>query len=174
MKLKIFTLAYDNDRKLFDDTAMTAFLADKEALSASEHFFVQEQTPVLAVLVTYRDVPRPGDARPARAPAKDWRAELDAPDQALYDALRIWRGRTAKRDGVAPYLICNNRQLADICRARPASGAALLKIEGLGDAKVGRWGEELLAVVTAAVVTESGPAGEVEAAASGEEPPHAG
>jgi superfamily II DNA helicase RecQ len=51
---------------------------------------------------------------------------------------------------VAPYLICNNRQLADICRARPASGAALLKVEGVGEAKVGRWGEELLAVVMAA------------------------
>ena len=32
MKLKLFTLAYDNDRKVFDDGAMVAFLADKEAL----------------------------------------------------------------------------------------------------------------------------------------------
>ena len=95
MKLKLFALSYDNDRKLFDDSAMTAFLSDKEALSASEHFFVQEQTPVLAILVTYREIPRPGDARPAREARKDWRAELDPADQALYDALRKWRSRTA-------------------------------------------------------------------------------
>ena len=52
MKLKLFTLAYDGDRKTFDDGEMVAFLADKEALSASEHFFVQEETRVLAVFAT--------------------------------------------------------------------------------------------------------------------------
>ena len=52
MKVKLFTLAYDNDRRTFDDGPMVAFLADKEALSVSPHFFVAEQTPVLAILVT--------------------------------------------------------------------------------------------------------------------------
>ena len=170
MKLKLFTLAYDNDRKVFDDGAMVAFLADKEALSASEHFFVQEQTPVLAILVTYREIPRPGDRRPEREPAKDWRAELDPADQVLYDALRAWRGRTAKRDGVAPYLICNNRQMAQICRARPDSDAALLQVEGLGEAKVGRWGEELLAVVRAAQAEPDTVEGVTSSSESGTDP----
>jgi ATP-dependent DNA helicase RecQ len=150
VKLKLFTFTFDPDRMGFDDAALQAFLRDREALSVSEHFFVHEHKPVWAMLVSYRDVPRPGDPPPAhdRAPGRDWRAELDPPGRALYDTLREWRGRAARRDGVAPYLIFNNRQMAEVARRRPATIGALAEVEGIGDTKCRRWGTEILALVT--------------------------
>jgi len=54
------------------------------------------------VTVTYRD----GDASPwvraDRDCRKDWRAELDEPGRKLYDELRLWRAKTAKRQGLPP------------------------------------------------------------------------
>ena len=45
MKLKLFTLRYASDAGGFDDRELTTFLADKEALAVSEHFFVHEEVP---------------------------------------------------------------------------------------------------------------------------------
>ncbi|MBI5209908.1 MAG: HRDC domain-containing protein [Elusimicrobia bacterium] len=42
---------------------------------------------------------------------KDWRAELDEGGKRLYDELRLWRGRRARREGMPPYLILSNREL---------------------------------------------------------------
>lgn len=91
-----------------------------------------------------------GARRPDREFRKDWRAELDPPGQKLYDELRVWRSKTAKREGMPPYLICNNRQLAAMGERRPTSLAAFRDIEGLGEAKAARWGEEILKLHAAA------------------------
>ena len=49
----------------------------------------------------------------------------------MYDELRLWRGRKAKHEGIPPYLILNNRELAELAmlgfasarrRDGPASG----------------------------------------------------
>ncbi len=153
MKLKVFTLRFDDSSGAFDDGDLVAFMEDhdnpREVIDVSEHFFVHDRRPIWALLLSYRDVPRPG-ARRRRDPAKDYRADLDEPDKELYDELKSWRAKACRREGLPPYLICTNRQMADIARSRPASLAKLHDINGLGDAKVSRWGEEILAVVKAA------------------------
>ncbi|MBI5883604.1 MAG: HRDC domain-containing protein [Elusimicrobia bacterium] len=46
-----------------------------------------------------------------------------------------------------PYLILNNRELAGLAMKRSSNTARLREIEGIGEAKSGRWGEEILAVL---------------------------
>ena len=55
--------------------------------------------PTLLLVVRYRDFPA-GTARASSPDAqrKDWRAELDPLGQRVYDEMRLWRGRTAKRE----------------------------------------------------------------------------
>jgi ATP-dependent DNA helicase RecQ len=45
------------------------------------------------------------------------------------------------------YVICNDRTLIEIASVRPATSDELLTVHGLGEVKVGRFGEELLALV---------------------------
>jgi len=153
MKLKVFTLRLDDATNGFDDTELRSFIEDedcpREVLDVSEHFFVHDRRPTWALLVSYRDVPRPGE-RKDRASKKDYRADLDDPSRELFDELRSWRAKACKREGLPPYLICTNRQIAEISRARPTSAAGLRTIHGLGEAKVKRWSEEILAVLGAA------------------------
>jgi len=172
MKVRVFTLRWDDGAARFDDAELRGFLEDehreREVIEVSDHFFVHERRPVWAVMVMYRDVAELGTRRPDRDFRKDWRAELDEPGRKLYDELRSWRGRTAKREGMPPYLICNNRQLAAMAARRPASLAALREIEGLGEAKAERWGEEMLKLIAAAPdASGANPAGaKAEAAAA--------
>ena len=57
MKLKVFTLRMDPATGAFDDSALQAFLEAHEALSVHEHFFVHEQQPTWAMLISDRGAP---------------------------------------------------------------------------------------------------------------------
>ena len=146
MKLKIFTLRLDPATGKFDDRELTEFQMGKDVIELSEHFLVHEKNPTLTLVLRYRELP--DAARPsAESPRKDWRAELDADGKRMYDELRLWRGRKAKHEGIPPYLILNNRELAELAMKRPASLTKLREIDGIGEAKSARWGEEMLALL---------------------------
>ncbi len=147
MKLKVFTLRMNSATGSFSDAELSDFQIGKDVLEVSEHFLVHEKTPTLVLVLRYRELA--GDARSSSdAPRKDWRAELDPAAKSIYDELRLWRGRKAKQEGIPPYLILNNRELAELAMKRPASLAQLQEIDGIGEAKSKRWGEELLAALT--------------------------
>ena len=88
---------------------------------------------------TRPDLPR---AAGALAPA-----DLDDEGRALLDALRTWRTEKARAAGMPPYVICNDRTLVEIASVRPTSSDELLAVHGMGEVKVGRFGEELLTLV---------------------------
>jgi ATP-dependent DNA helicase RecQ len=98
--------------------------------------------------VSIRTAPEKHDAvRPARA-AKRRRDIVIAPaDQALFDALRAWRRDEAARQHVPPYVIFGDATLAEIARDRPLSDGALLKVNGIGEEKRARYGEDIRSIV---------------------------
>jgi ATP-dependent DNA helicase RecQ len=153
MKVRVFTLRIDPETGTFNDRALVDFQEEHDLLDVSEHVFVQD-VPVLALVVRYREPPGPQGRRDGE-PRKDWRAELDDPGKRRYDELRLWRGRTAKRDGLPPYLILSNREMAEIAMRCPASLSALKDVDGVGEAKAKRWGEEILGVLAACVPQDS-------------------
>lgn len=95
--------------------------------------------------------------RPAKTAAAKARREvrprggegLSDADAFLFDALRDWRSATAKEQGVPAYVILHDRSLREIAEIRPASHGMLMDISGMGQAKVERYGEEILALVAA-------------------------
>ena len=68
-------------------------------------------------------------------------------DEPLMADLRAWRSARARADGVPAYVVAHDALLAAIVDERPGSPAALRRIRGMGPAKLGRYGEELLAIV---------------------------
>jgi ATP-dependent DNA helicase RecQ len=103
---------------------------------------------------------RPGDA-PAKARkrkskgqgGKEGSAErsvelgLAPADAPLFEALRAWRRECATEQKLPPYVIFHDTVLAAIARRRPASPDALAKISGVGQAKLERYGTDVLRVV---------------------------
>ena len=68
-------------------------------------------------------------------------------DRALFDALRAWRAAEAKAQHVPPYVIFHDRVRAEIAAVKPASRAALGRLNGVGEAKLAHYGEAVLGVV---------------------------
>ncbi|MEO8112909.1 MAG: DNA helicase RecQ [Phenylobacterium sp.] len=82
-----------------------------------------------------------------RKRSREAMAALSPADQPLFEALRAWRTGEAKGQHVPPYVIFHDRTLAEIAQTRPGSSAALERINGVGEGKLARYGEAVLAVV---------------------------
>jgi ATP-dependent DNA helicase RecQ len=71
-------------------------------------------------------------------------------DAALLARLKAWRLAEARAQSVPAFVIFNDRTLAEIARAKPADLRELRAISGVGEAKLARYGEVLLAEIGAA------------------------
>jgi ATP-dependent DNA helicase RecQ len=65
----------------------------------------------------------------------------------MMDRLRRWRRETAVASGVPAYVIFHDSTLTAIAAARPSSLADLLRVSGVGDSKLRKYGEEVLEVL---------------------------
>jgi ATP-dependent DNA helicase RecQ len=68
----------------------------------------------------------------------------------LLAALRAWRSETARKRGVPAYVVLHDATLDGIAASRPRTHAQLRSISGVGDKKLERYGDELIALVGAA------------------------
>lgn len=75
---------------------------------------------------------------------------LSPEDFAVFAALRSLRKELSERDGVPPYTLFTNEQLASMARDRPASEQALRAIDGVGEARSRRYAPPFLAAIAAA------------------------
>jgi ATP-dependent DNA helicase RecQ len=98
-------------------------------------------------------------AKPTRRSKADRQASRDARSAVkagfqgdgakLFEALRNWRRDTAQTQGVPPYVIFHDATLAAIVTSRPGDLADVARVPGIGEAKLKKYGAELLAVVLA-------------------------
>ncbi len=86
---------------------------------------------------------------PAARKARAVPSEIGPQDEPLWQALRECRRELAAEHNVPPYVIFHDATLKQMAALRPADAEALLAIGGVGQAKLGRYGERFLAVVRA-------------------------
>jgi DNA helicase-2/ATP-dependent DNA helicase PcrA len=68
-------------------------------------------------------------------------------DEELFERLRSWRVERAAEEKVPAYVVFTDLTLQAIAETRPADRRALLKIAGIGEAKLTRYGDDVLALV---------------------------
>ncbi|MBR7830202.1 DNA helicase RecQ [Actinospica sp. MGRD01-02] len=87
-------------------------------------------------------------SRPARAPKrpKQSAAVADLPEEAvkLFEHLRTWRAATAKDQGVPAYVVFHDATLRQIAAQAPTTLAALGTINGVGESKLEKYGQQIL------------------------------
>jgi ATP-dependent DNA helicase RecQ len=72
----------------------------------------------------------------------------EGPADPLFDALRAARRKIAAESGVPPYVVFHDSTLREIAAAKPRDLNELAKIQGVGAAKLERYGEAVLAVLS--------------------------
>jgi ATP-dependent DNA helicase RecQ len=82
--------------------------------------------------------------------SKRQRRRDSGPADPLFDALRETRRTLAAEAGVPPYVVFHDSTLREIAAVRPASLAELSQVNGVGRAKLDRYGDAMLATVAAA------------------------
>jgi len=65
-------------------------------------------------------------------------------DQELFNLLRVRRKQIADRDGVPPYVVFGDASLAEMAATLPTDEAALLQVNGVGQTKLQRYGDEFI------------------------------
>ncbi len=89
-------------------------------------------------------------ARPAAARAKATpAADLPAEAVPVFEKLRAWRGATAKEMGVPAYVIFHDSTLRQIAAEEPSTIGALGRISGVGEAKLTKFGQQILETLKA-------------------------
>ena len=65
----------------------------------------------------------------------------------LFEELRALRMKIAKTQSVPPYVIFTDKTLNELCSVMPASEAEMLKVSGVGEAKLRKYGKDFLKVI---------------------------
>jgi len=161
MQIKLITVSYDPESDGFPPDPLQEI--EGEIVSVVEHFFQHCGMPKLLMIVHYRPIKETRTlmtSTPPRAAESNARSELSEPEREVFDRLRAWRNGRAQAEGVPPYVLLTNRQLADLARRRPTSLSGLREVDGIGEAKSSRFGKEVLEVL-AQVLSSSRPSAAV-------------
>lgn len=138
-------LLFDGVLSEGDDQRPTLSIGDEEAVRA---IFRKEKD--VRIREAAKPTRRSKEERRASRGAKDSAREgFKGDDAKLFDALKGWRRETAQANAVPPYVIFHDATLAEIVRAKPANLGALGRVSGIGEAKLKKYGTEVLAVVIA-------------------------
>ncbi|MFA6445142.1 MAG: HRDC domain-containing protein, partial [Sterolibacterium sp.] len=85
----------------------------------------------------------------AAKPKAIFPANLPPAAAGLVDTLKLWRGQTAREQGVPAYVILHDKTLHELAARRPQNMEALLNVGGIGEAKAIRYGVALLELLKA-------------------------
>jgi ATP-dependent DNA helicase RecQ len=73
--------------------------------------------------------------------------DLSPEDAKLFERLREWRAGQAREQGVPAYVIFQDKTLREIASTRPADVHTLACVNGVGQAKLEKYGQDILEVL---------------------------
>lgn len=133
-------------------TALNKFLSTHRVLAVERRWVEQGAQSFWAFCVDWLVGPSPAskpDGAPSHRNKVDYKAVLPPAEFQVFAALRDWRKRAAEAEAVPLYAVFTNQQLAAMVQNRVRSKADLGKITGVGDARVEKYGNDLLALLAA-------------------------
>jgi len=148
--LKVFTLKFNDKIEGFNDEIIYNFLCNKEVISWKSYFFERRNDNFWTIVLEYKHAASQSEDIPGKPRGKrdeTYKNLLSENDWPLFKRLREWRGETSKAQGIPPYIICKNIQLAKIAVTRPKSLNALQEIDGIGNAKKEKYGADILELI---------------------------
>lgn len=102
------------------------------------------------VVMMRREPERTASGPKRKPPRSAAAAVVDLDPQALpvFERLRAWRAASAKEAGVPAYVIFHDATLRQIAALHPATLDDLATVNGVGEAKLARYGQQILDQLT--------------------------
>jgi superfamily II DNA helicase RecQ len=147
MKFRVFQYAVPAPDDLSD---LNAFLGGNRVVAVAHHVVAKPGGATLVFVVEYLDRGAPPSGAPGDGDRKikvDYRDRLKPADFEVFSRLRDERKAIAEAEGVPVYTVFTNAQLAEMVEQRMVTAAALGQIDGLGDARLAKYGDRVLRIL---------------------------
>ena len=77
---------------------------------------------------------------------------VEPADESLFEQLRAWRLERARTDEVPAFVVLHDATLRELASSKPTSRDELAGVKGLGPAKLERYADDVLALISPALV----------------------
>jgi superfamily II DNA helicase RecQ len=150
MAFRFFVIPINQDSEA--EAQLNAFLGSHKILNVDRRWVDQGTHSFWSFCIDY--LPSGGKSRTGDAARADQRQRIDyreklPPEQfRVFAALRELRKQIAQAEAVPVYTIFTNEQLAQMVTTGATSKAALEKIVGVGEARVAKYGERFVELLT--------------------------
>ncbi|MEI8043058.1 MAG: HRDC domain-containing protein [Verrucomicrobiota bacterium] len=145
MQLKLFIVPVKNVTAA--EAEMNAFLRGHRVLAVKKEFVPDGENSFWTFCVEHLEGTTSPAGLPGRGPKVDYREVLSESDFSLFSKLRDWRKAVADKDAIPVYAVLSNEQLAAIVQKKVTTKAGLKEIEGVGEARLEKYGDALVQVV---------------------------
>lgn len=146
MQLKVFILPVKNLGEA--EGEMNGFLRSRRVLAVKKEFVADGENSFWTFCVEYLESAGAAAAWPGKGPKVDYKEVLKPAEFEVFSRLREWRKAAAEKEGVPVYAVLTNEQLAQMVQKKVSSKAALKEIDGVGEARVEKYAEAVLKVLT--------------------------
>ena len=68
-------------------------------------------------------------------------------DEELFESLKVWRKERAAAESVPAYVVFSDATLEALAEVRPSGKQALLRVNGIGQAKLEKYADDLLEIL---------------------------
>ncbi len=150
MRLRFFAVPAWDPGEVEEE--VNSFLAGHRVLTVERELVSTGASPFWALCIAYLEAT--GGLTPGRRGKIDYREVLSAEQFALFARLRKLRKELAEREGVPPYALFTNEQLAAMVQQGARALEDLRAIPGVGPARVEKYGAAFLYILRAGAETE--------------------
>jgi superfamily II DNA helicase RecQ len=144
MRYRLFACSIPPDPGVEAD--LNGFLASHRILNVTHHVVCKPDIACLLFVVAYLEGEAGSGKGRGEADRVDYREKLSEADFEVFRRLRELRKQMADEEKVPVYNVFTNAQLAQIAERRVQTRAALEGVEGVGQARLEKYGERLLAL----------------------------
>jgi superfamily II DNA helicase RecQ len=145
IQYKFFTIPLKATREV--ETELNHFLRSQRVLTVHREFVSQGENSFWTMAVEYLSDGGGDTRKPLGKKRVDYREVLPPDDFGIFVKLRDWRKQAAEKEAVPVYTIFTNEQLAEMAKRKVKSKAEMKEIPGVGEARVGKYGDAVLGIV---------------------------
>jgi superfamily II DNA helicase RecQ len=149
MKVRHFIIRLDSDKITSDEKSLNDFLESVDFVKSDVHF-IESKVNYWSVLVHFREKETGAKLESNAEEANKISEQNLSPQQkVIFSALKEWRSELAQEKKLPSYTICHNSELLNIVSQEPKSMSDFKKINGFGDIKIEKYGNDILNILNA-------------------------
>ena len=151
MKLRFFTIPIRGGDEATEE--LNRFLGMHRILAVDRSFVQDGPNSAWTLCVSFETAEGSSSSQVGKRGKIDYREILNEQDFAVYAKLRTLRKELAEKEGIPAYAVLTNEQMAEMVKRRVQNVTALREIAGIGDARIGKYGELFLHLLQEALAS---------------------